>query len=161
MLYWHDAVFFFTKTDFFSLLKSLLEFISFYRFFTLQTKLHPPKLLSQLVCGGCGNATASHQPSHQDEPGGAVIEGVLAVTEDVRALFGAGIGTGVVHESLIINQVRHLALALVRQFCYLRVSGGEGRRGCAVSQVLINTTVEDGGAETVGSLGRVARTRER
>lgn len=98
--------------------------------------------------GGRGNATASHEPSHQDEPGGAVVEGVLAVTEDVRALLCAGIRAGVVHKSLVINQVRHLALALVCQLGYLRVSGGEGRRGRAIGQVLINTAVEDGGAES-------------
>lgn len=102
-----------------------------------------------------------HQPSHQDKPGGAVIEGILAVTEDVGALFGAGIGAGVIHKSLIVYQVGHLALSLVRQLCNLRVSGGEGRRGSAVSQVLVNTTVEDGRAERVDSLGTVARTRER
>lgn len=95
----------------------------------------------------------SHQPSHQDKPGGAVVEGVLAVAEDVRALFGAGVRAGVVHEGLVVNQVRHLALSLVRQLGDLGVRGGEGGRGSAVSQVLINTPVEDGGAERVGSLG--------
>lgn len=113
------------------------------------------------MCGGCGNTTAGHQPSHQDEPGGAVVEGVLAVAEDVRALLGAGIRAGVVHECLIVNKVRHLALALVRHLGDLRVGGGEGGRGRAVSQVLIDTTMEDGGAERVGSLGAVAKIKER
>lgn len=111
--------------------------------------------------GGRGNASASHQPSHQDEPGGAVVEGVLAVAEDVRALLGAGVRAGVVHERLVVNQVRHLALALVGQLGDLGVSCGEGGRGRAVGQAFINTTVEDGGAERVGSLGTVAGTKER
>lgn len=107
------------------------------------------------MCWGCGNATAGHQPSHQDEPGGAVVEGVLAVAEDVRAFLGAGIRAGVVHKSLIVNQVRHLTLSLVCQLGDLGVSGGKGRRGGAVGQALIDTTMEDGGAERVGSLGTV------
>lgn len=102
-----------------------------------------------------------HQPSHQDEPGGAVVEGVLAIAEDVRAFFGAGVRAGVVHERLVVDQVRHLALALVRHLRDLRVGGGESRRGRAVSQVLVDTTVEDGGAERVGSLGTVAGIKER
>jgi len=99
------------------------------------------------VCGGRGNAAAGHQPSHQDEPGGAVIEGVLSVAEDVRALLGAGIWAGVVHKGLVVHQVGHLALTLVRQLGDLRVRGGEGRRGRAVGQALIYTTVEDRGAD--------------
>ncbi len=113
------------------------------------------------MCGGCGNTTAGHQPSHQDEPGGAVVEGVLAITEDVRALLCAGIRAGVIHKRLIINEVRHLALALICQLGDLGVSGGEGGRGCAVGQMLIDTTMEDGGAERVGSLGTVAKIKER
>lgn len=113
------------------------------------------------MCGGRGKATASHQPSHQDEPGGAVVERVLAVAEDVRALLCASIRAGVVYKCLIVDQVRHLTLALVRQLGDLGVGGGEGGRGCAVSEALINATVEDGGAERVGGLGTVARTKER
>ena len=93
-----------------------------------------------------GNATASHQPSHQDEPGGAVVEGVLAVAEDVRAFLGARVGAGVVHERLVVDQVGHLALALIRHLGDLGVSGGEGGRGRAVGQALVDAAVEDGGA---------------
>lgn len=113
------------------------------------------------MCGGRRKATGGHQPSHQDEPGGAVIEGVMAVAEDVRALLCAGVRAGVVHKRLIVDQVRHLALALVRQLGDLGVGGGEGGRGRAVGQALIDTTVEDGGAERVGSLGIAAGTKKR
>lgn len=122
---------------------------------------HPPQISAQPVYRGYGNTSAGHQPSHQDEPGGAVIEGVLAIAEDVRALFGASIWAGVVHKCFIVNQVRHLALALIRHLCDLRVGGGKGRRRCTISQVLIDTTVEDGGAERVGSLGTVVKMKER
>lgn len=64
---------------------------------------YPPIILSQAVCGGGGNATADHQPSHQDEPGGAVIKGVLAVAEDVRAFLCSSVWTGVINERLVIN----------------------------------------------------------
>lgn len=110
------------------------------------------------MCGGRGKR---HQPSHQDEPGGAVVEGVLAVAEDVRALLGASVRAGVIHKSLVVDQVGHLALALVGQLSDLRVGGGEGGRGRAVGQALVNTTMEDWGAGWVGSLGTVARTKER
>lgn len=112
------------------------------------------------MCGGTGDGE-HHQPSHQDEPGGAVIKRVLAVAEDVRALLGAGIRAGVVHKRLVVDQVGHLALAFVGQLCDLRVRGGEGRRGRAISKALVDATVEDGGAERVGCLGTVARTKER
>lgn len=64
------------------------------------------------MCGGRGDGE-HHQPSHQDEPGGAVVERVLAVAEDVWALLGAGIRAGVVHKRLIVDQVGYLALALI------------------------------------------------
>lgn len=96
---------------------------------------------------------AGHQPSHQDEPGGAVVEGVLAIAEDVRALLCACVWAGVVHKRLIVYNVGHLALSLIRKLGDLRVGGGEGGRGCAVDHVLIDTALEDGGAEGVGSLG--------
>lgn len=85
----------------------------------------------------------------------------MAVAEDVRAFLCAGIRAGVVHKRLVVNQVRHFALALIRQLGDLGVGGGEGGRGRAVGQALIDTTVEDGGAERFGSLGTVARTKER
>lgn len=94
--------------------------------------------------------STNHQPSHQDEPGGAVVEGVLAVAEDVRALLRAGVRAGVIHERLVVDQVGHLALALVGQLGDLGVGGGEGGRGRAVGQVLVDATVEDGGAEGAG-----------
>lgn len=99
------------------------------------------------VCGVRERVTAAdHQPSHQDEPGGAVVEGVLAVAEDVRAFLGAGVRAGVVHEGFIVDQVWHLALSLVRHLGDLRVGGGEGGRGRAVGQALVDAAVEDGRA---------------
>lgn len=122
---------------------------------------HPPIILSQPVCGGGGNAIAIHQPSHQDEPGGAVIKGVLAVAEDVWALLCSSVWTSVINKCLVINQVGHFTLPLVCQLGDLWVSGGEGGRGCAVSQALIDTTVEDWGAEGVWGLGSWAKIEER
>lgn len=127
-----------------------------------QASIHP-KYPSQPVCWGCGNTTAGHQPSHQDEPGGAVVEWVLAITEDVRALLGASIWAGVVHKCFVVYQVRHLALALIRHLCDLRVGGGKGGRRRAVGQALVDTTVEDGGAGGggVGRLAKAAKMKEK
>lgn len=36
-------------------------------------------------------SSGHHQPAHQDEPWRTIIEGVLAITEDVRALLGPSI----------------------------------------------------------------------
>lgn len=142
----------------FFLFSSLVSLCSVSAYTQIKNKpsQHQLQTPAQPVCERHG-----HQPSHQDEPGGAVVEGVLAIAEDVRALLGAGVWARVVHERLIVDQVRHLALALVRHLRDLRVGGGESRRGCAVSQVLIDATVEDGGADGGGSLGRVARTKDR
>lgn len=114
--------------------------------------------------GGWGlHAAAEHQPSHQDEPGGAVVEGVLAVAEDVRALLGAGVRAGVVHEGFVVDQVGHLALPLVRHLRDLRVGGGEGGRGRAVGQPLVDAAVEDGraGGGVGGSIGCLVTRQEK
>lgn len=92
-----------------------------------------------------------HQPSHQYEPGGAVVEGILAVAEDIRALLGASVWAGVVNERLVIQVVRHLALSLVRQLCDVWVGRGEGGWGRAVGQPLfVDAAMEDGGAKGEG-----------
>lgn len=92
-----------------------------------------------------------HQPSHQYEPGGAVVEGILAVAEDIRALLGASVWAGVVHERLVVQVVRHLALSLVRQLCDVWVGRGEGGWGRAVGQpLLVDAAMEDGGAKGEG-----------
>lgn len=102
-----------------------------------------------------------HRPSHQDEPGGAVVEGVLAVAEDVRALFGASVWAGVVHKRLVVYEVRHLALALVRQLGDLWVGGGERGRRCPVGQVLVDAAIEDGwAARWSEGLGTAAGVKE-
>lgn len=88
-------------------------------------------------------SSGHHQPAHQDEPWGTVIEGVLPITEDVRALLGPSIWAGVIHESLIIHEVLHLALPFISQLGNLRITGGEGGRGRAVGQMLVHTAVEN------------------
>lgn len=85
----------------------------------------------------------SHQPSHECEPWWAVIEGVLAVAEDIRAFLGARVRAGVVHEGFVIHEIIHLALPLISQLGDVRVGRGEGGRGRAVSQVLVHAAVED------------------
>lgn len=132
------------------------------KFNCAQSSQHLPQIsVPACVHRDEGTPLPGHQPSHQDEPGGAVVEGVLAIAEDIRALLRASVRAGVVHKRFVVNQVRHLALALIRHLRDLGVGGGKGGRGRAVSQVLIDTTVEDGGAERVGNLGTVAKMKER
>lgn len=132
------------------------------KFNCAQSSQHLPQIsVPACVQRDEGTPLPGHQPSHQDEPGGAVVEGILAIAEDIRALLRASVRAGVVHKGFVVDQVGHLALALVRHLRDLRVGGGEGGRGRAVSQVLIDTPVEDGGAERVGNLGTVAKMKER
>lgn len=124
-----------------------------------QATIHPERpsqpVMRRVFGVGGRDTAADHQPSHQDEPGGAVVEGVLAVAEDVRALLGAGVRAGVVHEGFVVDQVGHLALPLVSHLRDLRVSGGEGGRGRAVGQALVDAAVEDGRAGGGGGFDRM------
>lgn len=90
-----------------------------------------------------------HQPSHQNEPRGAVVKRIMAIAEAVQSLLGPDVGARVVHKGLVV-EIRHLVLLLVGQLRDIGIGGGESGGGRAVSQALIHTAVENGGARDIG-----------
>lgn len=136
------------RSEFFSKRMQDLVCLSQYRYCARHLRSHelwnllPSPVPTPVACSwGRG-----HQPSHQGEPGGAVIERVLAVAEEVRSLLGARVWACVVHKGLVVHEVLHFALPLVRQLRDVRVGRGEGGRRGTVRQVLVHAAVEYGGA---------------
>lgn len=69
----------------------------------------------------------------------------MPITEAVQSFLRPDVGARVVHKGLVVK-IRHLILLLIGQLRDIGIGGGESGGGRAVSQALIHTAVENGGA---------------